>query len=135
MTVLLTCLALGLGPPATCARGGEAIPTPRGGHATRPEVPHLAEWTCIHSGAWPDGRRVARHGEGSWTSHTGNGYFGGLQFDRHFEEAWGRDMLRKYGGRDADWWTPREQMLVANRALPTRGFSPWPLTARACGLL
>lgn len=132
----VVCVALALA-TGTCqpARGGEAIVAARGGQAASVPVAHLAEWTCIHSGAWPDGRRVSRHGEGPWNADTGNGYHGGLQLDRDFEEAYGRDMLAKYGGRDAEVWTPREQMIVANRAVPTRGFQPWPMTGRACGLV
>ncbi len=35
----------------------------------------------------------------------------------------------------ADNWTAEEQMLAAEKALPGRGFTPWPNTARMCGLL
>lgn len=86
-------------------------------------VPHTPQWTCIH------------HGEGAWSSATGNGYHGGLQMDDSFERAYGQDMLRRYGGH-AELWTPRDQMIVAERAYESgRGFQPWPNTARACGLL
>ena len=92
-------------------------------------VQHLAEWTCIHEreGAWND---------------VGDPYWGSLQMDRPFMRTYGRDMLAKYAGRGhqglgfADAWTPRDQMIVAERAYDAgRGFHPWPNTARACGLL
>lgn len=83
---------------------------------------HLREWTCIHNG------------EGAWNADTGNGYHGGLQMDRDFMRTWGPDMLARYGGW-AELWTPRDQMIVAERAWRQRGFQPWPQTARACGLL
>lgn len=82
--------------------------------------PHKREWLCIH-----------RY-EGSWTD-PGGPYYGGLQMDREFQATYGRDLLRSKG--TADHWTPLEQMWVAERAYRTRGFWPWPNTARYCGLL
>lgn len=86
-------------------------------------VEHLAQWTCIHER------------EGAWDANTGNGYHGGLQMDWGFMRTYGSDMLARYGGA-AELWTPRDQMVVAERAHDAgRGFHPWPNTARACGLL
>jgi hypothetical protein len=83
--------------------------------------PHLAEWRCIHR--W----------EGPWTDPN-SPYFGGLQMDIAFQRAYGRGLLRRKG--TADHWEPYEQMWVAERALKAgRGFHPWPLTARRCGLI
>lgn len=87
------------------------------------KIKHLPQWMCIHG-----------H-EGAWNDETGNGYHGGLQFDRPFEEAYGKDMLRKYGGMDAGHWTPRDQLIVAERGYEARGFAPWPNTAHACGYI
>jgi Transglycosylase-like domain len=108
--------------------------TPRGGSISRwhrmarklatraRRPPHLAEWLCIH-----------RY-EGSWTANTGNGYYGGLQMDIRFQQAYGGSLLRLKG--TADRWSPLEQMWVAERAHRSgRGFTPWPNTARMCGLL
>lgn len=124
-----------LPPPA---RGGHARPIPpRGGRAivVLDPIGSLDAWWCIHAGAWPDGRDVPGTGEGSWTANTGNGYHGGLQMDRGFEKHYGADMLARYGG-DAELWTPRDQMVVAERARASgRGYGPWPVTARNCGLL
>jgi hypothetical protein len=84
--------------------------------------PHLRQWLCIH-----------RY-EGDWAAHTGNGYYGGLQMDIGFQRAYGAWLLAGKG--TADRWTPLEQMLVAERAHASGlGFSPWPNTARICGLL
>lgn len=120
MTVLIACLLFGCGAP----RGGEALPVARGGQAAPVVEPigDLRAWTCIH-----------QH-EGSWPANTGNGYFGGLQMDRSFMRTYGGDKIRKYGGW-AHLWSPRDQMVVAQRAWRTRGYHPWPNTARACGLL
>lgn len=87
----------------------------------RPRIPHLAAWLCIHSG------------EGAWNAETGNGYHGGLQMDSSFEQTYGAAAYARWGHASA--WPPAEQMLAAERAYASRGFAPWPLTARACGLL
>ena len=83
--------------------------------------PHEAAWRCI------------QRYEGSWND-TGAPYYGGLQMDLSFQQAYGPDLLRRKG--TADNWTPVEQMWVAERAYRAgRGFYPWPNTARACGLI
>lgn len=82
--------------------------------------PHRRQWLCIH-----------RY-EGSWTDPNAP-YYGGLQMDLEFQATYGPDLLRRKG--TADHWTPLEQMWVAERAYKTRGFQPWPNTARYCGLL
>jgi hypothetical protein len=86
--------------------------------AQRP--PHLAAFLCIH-----------RY-EGSWTD-GGPPYWGGLQMDLGFQRTYGPRLFRAKG--TADHWTPLEQIWTAERAVKTRGFWPWPNTARLCGLL
>jgi hypothetical protein len=81
--------------------------------------PHFAGWLCIH------------HYEGSWTD-SGSPYWGGLQMDLGFQATYGAWLLRHKG--TADHWSPLEQIWVAVRASRTRGFSPWPNTARYCGM-
>jgi hypothetical protein len=89
----------------------------RAGH--RP--PHLRAWICIHGY------------EGSWRDPDAP-YFGGLQMDLTFQRQYGPRLLRNKG--TADHWTRFEQMWVAERAHRSgRGFYPWPLTARRCGLI
>lgn len=88
--------------------------------------PHRDEWLCIH--------RYERNPAQGWGTRTGNGYFGGLQMDIHFQRTYGPELLRLKGTAEA--WTPVEQMWVAERAYRSgRGFHPWPNTARYCGLL
>jgi transglycosylase-like protein len=87
--------------------------------AARP--PHLAAWLCIH-----------RY-EGSWRANTGNGYYGGLQMNLGFQRAYASWLVRRKG--TADRWTPLEQIWTAEKALRSRGFWPWPNTARYCGLI
>ena len=83
--------------------------------------PHKAAFLCIH-----------RY-EGSWPSNTGNGYYGGLQMNLGFQRTYAPWLLRAKG--TADHWTPLEQMWTAEKAAKSRGFYPWPNTARSCGLL
>jgi hypothetical protein len=85
--------------------------------ATHP--PRLRDWLCIH-----------RY-EGSWAD-SGSPYWGGLQMDISFQQTYGGWLLRHKG--TADHWSPLEQIWVAERASHSRGFSPWPNTARDCGL-
>lgn len=91
--------------------------------AHRESIGNLSAWLCIH------------HFEGSWSANTGNGYYGGLQMDVSFMRSYGMDMIRRYGGY-AHLWSPRDQMVVAERARASgRGYFPWPRSARWCGLI
>ena len=92
--------------------------------AQRP--PHRSAWLCIHGFERQPGQ--------GWATHTGNGYYGGLQMDLSFQRAYGSELLRRKG--TANNWTAAEQMWVAERAYRSgRGFYPWPNTARSCGLI
>lgn len=84
---------------------------------------HWPEMMCIH------------HYEGSWTAYNPAGYYGGIQADWGFMRAYGAPELAKYGGRDARYWSPADQLHMAWRGYLARGYSPWPNTAAACGLL
>lgn len=83
--------------------------------------PLYRDFLCIH------------HYEGAWND-AGDPYWGGLQMDRSFMLTYGSDMVARYQGW-ANVWPPDEQIRVAMRAWRSRGFSPWPNTARSCGLL
>lgn len=86
-------------------------------------IPHYAEWMCI----------AGHESKATWDISTGNGYYGGLQMDRQFQQTYAPGLYRTKG--TADHWTAEEQMRAAERALPSRGFWPWPNTARMCGLI
>jgi hypothetical protein len=83
--------------------------------------PRLGAWLCIN------------RFEGPWNDPNAP-YFGGLQMDLSFQRTYAPELLRKKG--TADRWTAIEQIWVAERAYQSgRGFTPWPNTARFCGLL
>ncbi len=92
----------------------------------RQRVPHYDALMCIAS-------HEAGPEHGGWQADTGNGYYGGLQMDRSFQQTYAPALYRSKG--TADNWTQEEQMRAAGRAVSTRGFTPWPNTARMCGLL
>ena len=68
---------------------------------------------------------------GNWAINTGNGYYGGLQFDRQTWLAYGGDQyapLPHQAGRD-------EQIAVAAKVRDDRGgYGSWPACARKLGL-
>lgn len=128
MTVVLCSIAFALGGPCEPpARGGRAVEPPRrGGHAVlvlEPTGP-VPIWICIH------------HHEAAWNDPN-DPYWGGLQMDRTFMLEYGGDMIRRYHGW-ANRWTPRDQMVVAWRAVVgfarwgPRGYGPWPNTRIGC---
>ena len=83
--------------------------------------PRLRAWLCIN------------RFEGPWSDPHAP-YYGGLQMDLQFQRQYAPELLRKKG--TADNWTRLEQIWVAERAYRSgRGFTPWPNTARFCGLL
>lgn len=82
--------------------------------------PHLKAFLCIH-----------RY-EGSWQD-AGGPYYGGLQMDLGFQRTYAPWLLRMKG--TANHWSPLEQIWTAEKAAESRGFWPWPNTARFCGLL
>lgn len=91
---------------------------------TQPQVdPALVKaFLCIH------------RFEGAWNSNTGNGYYGGLQMDQRFMQLYGAEFVARWG--TADNWPVWAQLEAAVKAHHSgRGFTPWPNTARACGLL
>lgn len=69
--------------------------------------------------------------EGAWND-PGAPYWGGLQMDMNFQQAYGSAFMSRWG--TADNWPVWAQLQAGARAVASRGFSPWPNTARLCGL-
>ncbi len=64
---------------------------------------------------------------GNWSINTGNGYYGGLQFNLGTWQA--------YGGSGYPHQNSRaDQIAVAERLRADRGFQPWPACSRKLGL-
>ncbi len=58
---------------------------------------------------------------GNWSINTGNGYYGGLQFN---QETWAGNGGTQYAPR-ADLATKAQQIAVADRVRAARGLEPW----------
>lgn len=106
-----------LGAPAAAS----TAPARERAASSAPAVPIGAVWD-----------RLARcESGGDWSIATGNGYFGGLQFDA---ATW-----REHGGLAfaprADAATREQQIAVARRVRDARGgYGSWPACARRLGL-
>jgi hypothetical protein len=85
-----------------------------------------AKWACIHE-----------H-EGAWNASSST-YGGGLQMDAGFQHTYGPEFETRWGW--ASKWPVWAQLVAAERAFRgfggyhARCYTPWPNTARACGLL
>jgi hypothetical protein len=78
---------------------------------------HSANWNAISG---PEAG-------GNWSINTGNGFYGGLQFDQPTWNRWGG---QQYAPR-ADLASPDDQMSVADRTLAGQGRGAWPATSAA----
>jgi resuscitation-promoting factor RpfA len=64
---------------------------------------------------------------GNWSTNTGNGYYGGIQFNA---STW-----RAFGGSGMPHQASRaEQIAVAERTLAAQGWNAWPACSRKMGL-
>ena len=83
-------------------------------------IPHRAQWM----------RLVGCEAGYDWHNASNRRYSGGLQFDA---PTWARYGGQAYAWR-ADFATPEQQMLVAERTLAVQGWSAWPACSRRLGL-
>ncbi|MFD3505987.1 transglycosylase family protein [Nocardia sp. NPDC058666] len=67
---------------------------------------------------------------GNWAINTGNGYYGGIQFD---ESTWARQGGLKYAPR-ADLATREEQIAIAEVTRARQGWGAWPACTGRLGL-
>ncbi|WP_043472690.1 transglycosylase family protein [Kitasatospora sp. MBT66] len=106
-------------PTAVCTLAA-VLAAPAAAHAAPPGSGGRAG---IDRGTVIDWERVAAcESSGDWHINTGNGYFGGLQFD---EPTWEETGGLRYAPR-ADLASRDEQIAVANALAEQRGLTPWP---------
>jgi len=67
---------------------------------------------------------------GNWAINTGNGYYGGVQFDQN---TWERSGGLRYAGR-ADLATREEQIAIASVTQVRQGWGAWPTCSARAGL-
>lgn len=107
-------------PTAVCTLAA-VLAAPAAAHAA---PPGRGGGTGIDRGTVIDWERVAAcESSGDWHINTGNGYFGGLQFD---EATWEETGGLRYAPR-ADLASRDEQIAVANTLAERRGLTPWPI--------
>ena len=66
---------------------------------------------------------------GNWAINTGNGYYGGVQFDQN---TWERNGGLRYAGR-ADLATREEQIAIAEMTRARQGWGAWPTCSARLG--
>jgi Transglycosylase-like domain len=128
--------ACDLGEPSSADQGRTGAagvdldgPTRSGSQVRRPEVSVRPAPTPPVEAVWD---RLARcESSGDWAIDTGNGYYGGLQFD---VTTW-----NGFGGREfaprADRASRAQQIAVATRVRDARGgYGSWPACAAKLGL-
>jgi uncharacterized protein YabE (DUF348 family) len=67
---------------------------------------------------------------GNWHINTGNGFYGGVQFDQN---TWERQGGLRYAPR-ADLATREEQIAIASRTQATQGWGAWPACTSRLGM-
>jgi resuscitation-promoting factor RpfA len=67
---------------------------------------------------------------GNWSTNTGNGYYGGLQFSSGTWQAYGGGA---YAGT-ADHATRSQQIAIAEKVLRAQGWKAWPTCSRKVGV-
>jgi uncharacterized protein YabE (DUF348 family) len=101
----------------TMSRPAPAAPAPA---APAPAAPVSSGGGSSVNGAMWD--RIAQcESGGNWATNTGNGYYGGLQFD---SQTW----LGNGGGQfapRADLASRTQQIAIANKVYAARGLAPW----------
>ena len=67
---------------------------------------------------------------GDWSINTGNGYYGGIQFNSRTWKAYGGD---KYAPR-ADLATSEQQIDIAKKVQANQGWGAWPACTSKLGI-
>lgn len=67
---------------------------------------------------------------GNWAINSGNGFFGGIQFDQNTWDRWGG---QEFAPR-ADLASREEQIAIASKTLAAQGWGAWPACSSSLGL-
>jgi uncharacterized protein YabE (DUF348 family) len=112
--------------PRVVAVGTKERPAPAPAPSPSPSSPDPVPSPAVPTGSVWDRLAQCESG-GNWSINTGNGYYGGLQFNLSTWQA--------YGGTGYPHQHSREtQIAVAERLHAARGFNPWPACADKLGL-
>ncbi|MFF2660331.1 transglycosylase family protein [Kitasatospora sp. NPDC058032] len=113
-------------PTAACTLAAAVLAAP----AAHAAPPGLGGGAGTERGAVIDWDRVAAcESGGNWRINTGNGYFGGLQFD---QPTWRENGGLAYAPRP-DLASREQQIAVADRLADRRGLKPWPVCGTRAG--
>ena len=105
-----------------------SVATPPPAPTPRPAAPAPRSTSYSGDSVWDDLAQC--ESGGNWSINTGNGYYGGLQFNYGTWHDFG-------GGQFADYphqATREEQIIVAERLRDARGYAPWPACRAKLGL-
>lgn len=114
--------------PMEATLHSSATPPAAGRAATPTSAPRPRTVTYSGDSVWDDLARC--ESGGNWSINSGNGYYGGLQFNYGTWHDYG-------GGEFADYphqATREEQITVAERLRADRGYAPWPACRAKLGL-
>ncbi|MEW1913976.1 transglycosylase family protein [Kitasatospora sp. NPDC085895] len=117
---LLLAFACAAGLWAAFAGSVQAVPT----HASSAAASTVATAANAAAGQGVDWDKVAAcESGGRWHANTGNGYYGGLQFN---QATWKANGGTAYAARP-DLATREQQITVAEHLAARRGLAPWPV--------
>ncbi|QBJ97587.1 resuscitation-promoting factor [Rhodococcus sp. ABRD24] len=108
---------------------GTAVTTPAQPKVVRVGAKPGTEVPPVRDGATWDALAQCE-ATGNWAINTGNGFYGGVQFDQN---TWERQGGLKYAPR-ADLATREEQIAIASRTQQTQGWGAWPSCTSRLGL-
>jgi hypothetical protein len=88
----------------------------------KPPTPPASSAPPVSSGGGLNWDGVANcESGGNWSINTGNGYYGGLQFN---QPTWASNGGTAYAAR-ADLATKSQQIAIADKVRAARGYEPW----------
>ncbi|WP_344125645.1 transglycosylase family protein [Saccharopolyspora halophila] len=94
-----------------------------------PKVVRVGGKEPPNSGVWD--KLVQCEATGNWSANSGNGYYGGLQFDKQTWDAYGGDQYAEYPHQASR----EQQIAVAEKVRDARGgYGAWPSCSSKLGL-